>query len=295
MTIWLNGAFRPSAFAIDANDRAFSIGDGIFETFLVRDGCAAFVAAHFARLRQGLDLFRIDSAIAPDDFARIVEEICNVDGISGDAAARLTISRGVGPRWTSADRGAPVTVVVSVDAIARAAAEAPLAIAVAPFRRHAGAATSRFKAIGGYGEHILARRWAAESGCDDAVMLNEFGRVACATTANIFAIAQNGNVSTPAISEGALPGIVRACLIDGAARHGVPISEGAIGVATLEKAVIILTSSVAGLRRARLLTNDAKPGEAALESLGQLEQWYHSAIVADLNDARRKLHAGVIT
>lgn len=295
MTVWLNGALRPSAFSIDAQDRGFSIGDGVFETFLVRGGRAVFVEAHFVRLLNGLDLLRINTAFSPGEFARAVREICDADAIAGDASARLTISRGVGPRWAAGADGAPATVVVTADAVAQPPPRGPLALAVAPYRRHAGAAAARFKAIGGYVEHLLARRWAADNAYDDAVMLNEFGRVACATTSNLFVIGENGIVKTPAVSEGALPGIVRACLIASASSHGMAIVETEIGILELETAVLALTSSIAGVRRARLCTDESTPSPAALKSFELLEQWYRAAVDADLNKSRQKSQLGAFS
>lgn len=291
MTIWMNGALRPAAFAIDANDRGFSIGDGAFETLLVRDGQTVFPQAHLVRLKAGLDLLRIEAAIELEELERAVGAICERDGISGDAAARLTITRGVGPRWTSGAESAPATIVITAEQVYPNRHCAPVVVEVSQYRRHAGAATARFKAIGGYGEHLLARRRAAENGYGDALMLNEFGRVACATTSNLFVIAADGTVATPPVGEGALPGVVRACLINGAAHHRVPIRETAIDIAMLEHAIIVLTSSIAGLRRGRLSTDEAPPTAEALGSLKSLEAWYEAQVKAELN-AQRPPHAG---
>ena len=77
--------------------------------------------------------------------------------------------------------------------------------------RPASAPTSRLKSVN-YLDNILARRQAVEAGADEALMVNEHGRLACAGAANIFFMRDN-EILTPPIAEGALPGTRRARLL----------------------------------------------------------------------------------
>jgi branched-chain amino acid aminotransferase len=78
-------------------------------------------------------------------------------------------------------------------------------------RRNEHAVTSRIKSLS-YLDNVIARREAAEYDADDALLMNTQGRLAESTIANIFLMI-NGALVTPPVSDGALPGVMRADLI----------------------------------------------------------------------------------
>lgn len=83
---------------------------------------------------------------------------------------------------------------------------------------------SRGKVSGGYVNSALARKEANESGFDEAVMLNKFGRVAEGSAENIF-IVRNGTLITPDLSEGILEGITRRSVLQIANDMGIETTE----------------------------------------------------------------------
>ena len=58
---WLNGNYQDAEQAISIKERGFLLGDGVFETLLVRDGTPAFLDPHLARLQKGLATLRISA------------------------------------------------------------------------------------------------------------------------------------------------------------------------------------------------------------------------------------------
>src|SRR5581483_9076493 len=73
--------------------------------------------------------------------------------------------------------------------------------------RHAGCALAGTKIL----SWALKLTWveeAHERGFDEVILLNERGEVAACTSANIF-VANGGNVWTPPLSSGRLPGVTR--------------------------------------------------------------------------------------
>ena len=69
--IYTKGQFLPAdAPFITADDRSFRFGDGIFETILVADGKMWDAAAHFSRLKNGLEFLRVLFSGCESDFAR---------------------------------------------------------------------------------------------------------------------------------------------------------------------------------------------------------------------------------
>src|ERR1019366_3431577 len=60
MIVSINGQLTPvEAARIDPRDRAFTLGDGLYETIRVRDGRLMRIDRHFARLDEGLRLLEI--------------------------------------------------------------------------------------------------------------------------------------------------------------------------------------------------------------------------------------------
>jgi branched-chain amino acid aminotransferase len=86
---------------------------------------------------------------------------------------------------------------------------------------------SRAKITGGYINSSLAKDEAAESGYDDAVMLNRDGKVAEASGANLF-IVRNGALVTAPITADILEGITRRSLVEFARDAGITVEERAI-------------------------------------------------------------------
>jgi branched-chain amino acid aminotransferase len=61
--------------------------------------------------------------------------------------------------------------------------------------------------------YIAARRWALSQTAHDALLLNEHGRVAEASTSNVFA-RRGDTVHAPGAGEGAIPGVTRQAVLE---------------------------------------------------------------------------------
>ena len=76
------------------------------------------------------------------------------------------------------------------------------------------------------GANLVWAERAHQQGFDEVVLLNEFGRVAECTSANIFAVSGD-DVFTPPVSDGCLPGITREVLLQELQVLGVRILSAA--------------------------------------------------------------------
>jgi len=83
---------------------------------------------------------------------------------------------------------------------------------------------SRAKITGGYINSSLAKDQAAEAGFDDALMLNERGKIAEASGANLF-IVRNGTLITTPVTGDILEGITRRSILKFARDLGIAIEE----------------------------------------------------------------------
>jgi branched-chain amino acid aminotransferase len=244
--IWLNGRLLPEAEAqLSIFDRGFTLGDGVFETLRVKAGRPLWLADHLARLREGAGLLGIP---VPMDEATIESGLISLIEARGhlEAALRVTLSRGPSKArgiWPPASPMTP-TLLATLNPLP-SASRPPIKLIVArSVRRNEHSPLSLIKSLN-YGDNILARREAESNGADDALMLNGWGRLTCATVGNIF-IRLGSHWLTPPLSEGVLAGTARRRLIPllGAIEH--PIDD-----AELKNAEVGLVSNSLGLTAIR--------------------------------------------
>ncbi len=277
--IWLNDAFVEEGPSIDPRDRGFLLGDGLFETLYVEDGRPAFLNAHSARLQGGLNELGINADIGVDFIAKVIADLAMRNNLNkGRAAARLTVTRGSGQRGLVAPPAGeqrPTRLLTITKARAPAS---ELRLVICATRRFSRATSSRFKTLN-YLDNVLARNEAAREGADEAIMLNEHGRVACASAANLFIIEDGGDIITPPVEEGVLPGVVRGVIISAALREGIAIEERPVATEELMGKTLFLTNSLIGVIGARLGDERASTVSPLLDFL---QSCYAGALRNDL-------------
>ncbi|MEM8771970.1 MAG: aminotransferase class IV [Pseudomonadota bacterium] len=276
MTFWLNGAFSDETSAIHIDDRGFLLGDGIFETIFIREGLPVLFDDHHGRLKASLQDLGLATTL-PQDMRSLLTGLAMKNDLgSENAAARITVTGGRSNRGLQRSAGPRPTVLMTIAPVLSPSAN--IQLHVSSYYRMTGAIASRYKTIG-YMENILAKEAAQSAGFDDALLINQHGRIACASAANVFAIDQDGAVFTPSVEEGAMPGIVRAALIAGFSEHGIEIKECAVTPSQIENSELFLTNSLIGLAPASI---KCRAKEASSRTFKILNAWYHSHIEADI-------------
>lgn len=251
---WVNGRLLPAgAPALPVADRAFQLGDGVFETLRVRRGVPIELDGHLRRLHAGLDTLTIrldwsDAEIA----AAIAETVAR--NAPADAAVRVTVSRGAPESrglLPAGWRDGHATLVVQAWPNAGVPAqvlERGLRAIVSTARRDPSSPLAGVKTVS-RAEYVWAKLEADRAGVDDAISLTLDGHVAEATTASL-AVVMGSALRTPPLSTGVLAGTTRDWLLsaDGAAAIGLDTGEAAFGLDELLGAdEAILCSSVAGI------------------------------------------------
>jgi branched-chain amino acid aminotransferase len=209
--LWLDGRLQAAADArVSPADRGFTLADGVFETILVRDGQPAHLARHLRRLhdaagRLGLPVPATDAAIA-----EAVAATCAANAVR-DGSARLTLTRGPAPRGL-ARPGHPAPTLLVTAAAGAPPGHALSVVTVQETRRNEFSPLSAIKSLN-YGDSLLAREEAVARGADEGVLLNTAGRIAECAAANLVLLS-GGRLLTPPVGDGALPGIMRALLME---------------------------------------------------------------------------------
>lgn len=246
MIIWLNGELVEEQQAVlSPADRGLLLADGLFETLRAASHGLIDLPRHMKRLQQGAHYFGIPLQYSQAQFDEACRAVLEANGLANQTASlRITLTRGPGPRGLAPPSDPKPTVIVS----AGAATKPPSALSVitATTRRNEMSPTSCFKTLA-YTDNVLAKRQAQIARADDALLLNGKDRYACASAANLWVV-KNATVTTPPISEGALPGIVRQRLIDLASDLDNKVIEAPITRSELEAAdEIFVTNSLIGI------------------------------------------------
>ncbi len=117
-----------------------------------------------------------------------------------------------------------------------------LVIDVYPGARKTGDSFSNLKSAN-FLPYTMAARYAKQNNWDDCLVLNTSGRIADATIANIFLV-KDGRLTTPALTEGCVSGVMRRWLIE-----TYPVHEAALAVEDLLSAdELLLTNAVQGIK-----------------------------------------------
>ncbi len=239
MMLWLDGRLVEREDArIDPADRGFTLGDGLFETIRAEAGCAAYLDRHLKRLKEGAQVLGIPLSWPDAAIEAALTALLAAEGLR-EAALRLTLTRGPGPRGIVPPAEPHPTLMITAGPLPPPAGPARLVIATVT-RRNEMSPLARLKTLN-FLDNILARREAAERGADDAILLNTAGRVAEATAANLFVL-KDGVWVTPPVEDGALPGIARGRLLEQGA------VEASLEPADLARAAAAFLSNSLGLR-----------------------------------------------
>lgn len=244
--VWVNGQRQPAAgLHVSARDRGLTLSDGVFETMRVHAGRVFRLDQHLARLERSLAQLQIPSS--PELRQWIDAAMSDVDG--GDAAVRLTVTRGVGAPGLAPPADAIPTVLLVVSArpvVAPATYERGLAAHIASGRRNEYAMTAGLKTVA-YTDAVAALLEARQAGADEAIFLDTAGHCSEATASNLFVVSQ-GILITPPLTCAALPGITRSAVLELADTLEVGAEERAFGLDDLLGAdEVFLTSSLRGI------------------------------------------------
>ena len=210
----MNGQLVPETVAaLSALDRGLLLGDGLFETMRVVEGQVLQWRRHWERLCNGAQTIRLVLPWTVDELCAAVGQTLHANNLR-EATVRLTVTRGFLPavRGLLPPADAPPTLLIRATPFApypdHLYRDGMSVIVSRRVRRNEQSPLSRVKSLC-YLDNVVARQEAAETGADEALLLNTQGGVACATAANIFSV-QGGHLRTPPVADGALPGTLRA-------------------------------------------------------------------------------------
>ncbi len=227
MKIYIDGKFYPKEEAkISVFDHGLLYGDGIFEGIRAYNGKIFQLEEHIDRLFQSAKYIILDMPWSKKEIMDASIEACKANNIT-DGYIRLIVTRGEGDLGldaTKCKKPSLIIIAATIQLYSEELYEKGLSIITVPTRRNIPEAVNPCIKSLNYLNNILAKLEATLSGFNEAIMLDQNGKVAECTGDNIFVI-RDGKLLTPPGHIGALLGITRCVIMQIAEKNNIPVSE----------------------------------------------------------------------
>ena len=253
-------------------------GWGVFTTLKVADGVPFAFERHWARISRDAATMNVPLPGNPEGLRRRLLELVEANRAL-NSTLRLVIVRNGGGMWAGPSTGCDSDV-IALTADSRDWGEG-VKLGVVAHARHAACEFAHTKILS-WAMNLTWVERAHEKGLDEVILLNEHGDVAECTSANIFAAA-GGQVWTPPVTSGCLPGITREILLGEIHVPGVQVAEKKLTPADLQNAdEVFITSTTRNLLPVHEI--DGKPvgrTDRAFHALSQAFGEYVNRYVAE--------------
>jgi branched-subunit amino acid aminotransferase/4-amino-4-deoxychorismate lyase len=193
MKLYLNGQASSNTNLLPYSD-ALIRGDGLFETILTSDQNAIAIDRHILRMEKSAAQLKISMPNQVDIRKRVSKILLDQKGLG--KMRLVVLSDG---NW-----------LISLEQLAAGLEQLRLTKIAWPINSKSILSGTKSSS---YGQSLFAIRWAQSLGFDDGVFVNERGFVVESAFSNLL-ILSDSKWSTPSLSTGCLPGIMRELLID---------------------------------------------------------------------------------
>ncbi len=227
MKIYINGKLVDRSEAkISVFDHGLLYGDGVFEGIRSYDGLIFKLKEHLDRLFDSARVIMLEIPLSKEEITQAMVKTLKANGLR-DAYIRLVVTRGEGDLGLDPRKCSKPTTFIIADKIVlypEKLYENGLELITVPTRRNIPEAISpQIKSLN-YLNNILAKIEAANSGANEALMLNADGYVVECTGDNVFVVKDDELLSPPCCL-GALPGITRGAIIGIATKLNIKFRE----------------------------------------------------------------------
>jgi 4-amino-4-deoxychorismate lyase len=246
--IYLNKSMVDAAKArVAPVSSAMLYGRGVFTTLAIYNGQPFLWSQHWERLNEHAKELEIScGGLDEAGVGAALKKLISVNRVSDGRARVILLARSSQHVWRANPPGPRKTDLLIMTSDRQKIPAIGLTLAVSPYRFNTFSPLAGIKSLN-YLDHVLSWEEAHARDFDEAVMLNERGEIVSATMANIFWV-KDGSVHTPTLNSGALAGVTRACVIELASKHFIPLVEGVYEMPDLTDAdEIFLTSASLGV------------------------------------------------
>ncbi len=225
--IWYNGEFhRADSMVLAVSNRSFRYGDGLFETIHCYGTEPYHLELHYERLTKGLQILEIEkpSSISKVKLGEVITKLLNKNRHFGSTRVRVTVFRNGEGLYTPESSDASIIVESQpLDFKFYAYNQQGLIVDVYPDIKKSVNILSTVKSCNAL-LYVKAGLYRKRNLLDECIILNEFGRVAETISSNVFVV-KRGEIFTPGLTEGCIPGIMRRVVINLARSLGYKVFD----------------------------------------------------------------------
>lgn len=223
---YVNGRYQPhDEAAVHIEDRGFQFADGVYEVCEVRHGVIVDLTRHLNRLERSLNELDMSMPMSRAALTHVIREVLRRNRVK-NGLYYLQVTRGRARRdhvYPAMDT--PMTVVVTAKStdpsiIAKKNANGIAAITVPDNRWE----RVDIKTVGLL-PNCMARQKAKEAGAQEAIYVDEQGRVTEGAATNVWIVDAEGRLVTRPAETGILRGITRTTLMDVTSKLGIDVKE----------------------------------------------------------------------
>ncbi|MGH1461739.1 MAG: aminodeoxychorismate lyase [Neptuniibacter sp.] len=234
--VWVNGVQQDQ---VSVTDRAFTYGDGLFETIRVSASHPELLENHLTRLKEGLKRLKF----AEDTNALILEDIQSIK-FAGDQILKVIVSRGEGARGYALPMNQAATRVILLSDRTNYAEQPSegVSVRICQYQMAINPVLAGLKHLNRL-EQVLARsEWQGEFA--EGVVTDRDGFVVEGTMSNLFWV-NDGVIYTPKLDRCGVQGVMRNFVIQQLMNQGDRVQEGYYPVnALIDADEIFLTNSL---------------------------------------------------
>jgi branched-chain amino acid aminotransferase len=196
-------------------------GWGVFSTIRIYNGQPFAFERHWKRLTTDARRLKIPVQWKPEAVLEQLDRLIGANRVREGCGRIYFVYNRVGA-WISDETMPEVDLILyTADLPER---KGPVRLAIQSHGRYAASPLAGVK-VTAWLQNVWMLDQALQRGFDEVVLLNEHNEVTECTAANIFCV-RNGEVTTPPLSAGCLPGVTRSVLFELGEKIGLSIEEG---------------------------------------------------------------------
>lgn len=252
---------------VTSANRGLRYGDGLFETMKILKGKIIQEAAHFERLWTGMDIlqFELPKHFTKEGLVKSIQELCVKNGHENAGRIRLNIFRGNGGLYDVINNSP--NYIIETWELPPGNGEWNSNGLISGIYSDARKVCDLLSNVkhNNYLPYVLAALKAKKEKWNDAIVLNQYERIADTTIANIFLV-KDKEIITPALSEGCVAGIMRKEIIDHLQQKKWTVKEKEIRIEDVLNAdEVFFTNSIYNIRWVQRIEDKSYSNEISRE------------------------------
>lgn len=230
-----------------AQNRSFLYGDGVFESIRVMYGQALWARYHHDRLLYGLKQLGIQYTQTYTQFEELLQKLITSNKIHAGARIRVHVWRRPGGLYRPDNNGGiqlmQISSIEQNDFVLNTKG-----MQLGDSKRSKQSLFQPDVKTTNALQYVLAAQEAKSAGWDDAFLYHSAGGLLESSSSNVFLL-KEGELLTPRLEDGCLPGIMRQVLLEKLPTLGYKVREQLLAHHDLQTAEeVYLTNAISGLR-----------------------------------------------